>query len=183
MSLSVHQRVVLQKQAQVFATKLLAKQFVIAARHIVVAEDPAQTVSPDTTKQAKDLATEKKFFNDKTKFAPQEDAAKLSNQLNEGKGDLKHAFDWLAAYFKQLSPVLEGFTKRMIKFDVGGLNQSQVQQFAGVVKAVLRLAEVLDAAGATASDIIEFVKQMDATLKTMPSQDRKKSGLRNLFGK
>lgn len=182
MSLSVTQRLALQKQAQVFAAKILAKQLVVAARHVVIAEEPS-IVSPEKTKQAQDRAVEKKFFNDKTKFSPQEDAAKMTNQLEEGKNDLNYSFDWLASYLKQLRPILDSFTKRMIKFDVGGLNQSQVQQFAGVVKAVMRLAEVLDAAGATASDIVEFVKQLDATLKTMPSNDRKKSGLRNLFGK
>lgn len=179
MALTVAQRLTLQKETQAFVAKILAKQMIIAAKNTIITADPP--LPTDVTKKAKDLALENKFFKEKTKFSPKEDAARLTNELKSGGDRMKHNFDWLASYFEQLQPLLNSFTKRMIKFDVGGLNQSQVNQLTGVVQAVMRLAEMLDDAGATASDIVEFVQQMESTLKSMPSEDAKKAGLRSLF--
>ena len=179
MPLTVAQRVVLQKHTQTFAAKLLAAQFVGAYRE-VVAKDPSTVLETKTKTKDTPLGKEP-FFKDATKFVKHNDAAKLINDLDDGRKSLDHTFEFLASYFKQLKPLVDRFTKRMIRYDPAGMNRTQLQQLMGVVGAVLRLAEVLDAAGATASDIVEFVHTLDTQLQTKPSDDRRKSGLMDLF--
>jgi hypothetical protein len=182
MALTVTQRILLGKQAQTFASRMLAAQFVRAANTVMAAEP--DSASPGTTKRKDASDTEQTFFKDATKFVKHNDAAGLINDLEDGRKNLQHNFDWMASYFKQLRPIIEKFTKRMIKVDPSGFSRSQLQQLAGIVGAVLRLAEVLDSAGAVAEDIIQFTGDLEAQLKNAaPSTDRKKSGLRNLFGR
>jgi len=189
MALTTAQRKQITDQFEVLAAKLLAGQLIVAARDAtreVMAEEPGIPWAKDEDvtelhKGVPEAPEEKQFFRDKSKFGKQEDAAEQTNKLHEGQQDLNHALRWLASYYKALKPVLERFTRKMLKEDVGNLNQSHVQQMAGILSAVLRLAEVLDAAGATVSDVTDMIKTLEKQLVFRQSDDAKKSKIRKIL--
>lgn len=160
------------------AEKLLARQLVSAARELVRAnEDAAQDAAQAKPGDPK-LATEpdeKKFFSDKSKFGRQEDGAKLTNEMHDTARELDHAMRWLMSYYKQLKPAVEKFTKKLIRYDAGNINQSHMQQMAGVLQALMRLASTMSDAGATASDVVEMIQNMEKQLVYKPAEDARKS--------
>ncbi len=157
-----------------FAERLLARQLVSAARELVAAEEDATQAKPEAPKLASDPG-EQKFFSDRTKFGRQEDGAKLTNDMHDTARDLDHAMRWLMSYYKQLKPAIEKFTKKLIRYDAGNINQSHMQQLAGILQALMRLASTMSDAGATASDVVEMIQNMEKQLVYRPAEDARKS--------
>lgn len=177
---------------QQMVARTMERQLVAAARDVMVAADQVTALDEDlpfaadedvyrSTKDApEENPQERKWMHERMRPARQEDSSKLANQMQEGTGDLDHALRWLVSYYKALKPSVERFTRRMIKSDPANMTEQHVNQLAGVVRNVLKLAEVLDAAGATASDLTETIQSLEKQLKFKSSDDARQ-GLKRWF--
>lgn len=175
MPLSPDQRKFLDAKVQVFASRVLATNLLKAVRDVVLADQSPMKPGIEPT--------DREFFKEGTRFTKQEDSAEFVNKLDQGRKDLEHAMKWLASYYKQLKPTIDGFTKKLLQSDPGGLTKAKLNRLSGIMAAVLRLVETLETAGASVDDLNELVDSISKELTLKPSTDQQKSGLRKFFGK